>query len=166
MVGSFKIKASPAELFFDKSPVIPNSELVNVHTLIKRLLSKEMLTRAVDIPLSERISNFLVNSQKLILNQDILLVVKGYTILFIKMPFQQNSKFSKNEQEANCSRGFGIKRDVEEMGNKKNSTCSTYVQSEQRILCGKKRRRLSPCNHPKILNQSIPFLHFKMKDLL
>ena len=125
-----------------------------------------MLTRAVDIPLAERISNFLVNSQKLILNQDILLVVKGYTILFIKMPFQQNSKFSKNEQEANCSRGFGIKRDVEEMGNKKNSTCSTYVQSEQRILCGKKRRRLSPCNHPKILNQSIPFLHFKMKDLL
>ena len=78
MVGCFKIKTSPAELFFDKSPVIPNSELVNVHTLIKRLLSKEMLTRAVDIPLSERISNFLVNSRKLILNQDILLVVKGH----------------------------------------------------------------------------------------
>ena len=37
-----------------------------------------MLTRAVDIPLSERISNFLVNSRKLILNQDILLVVKGH----------------------------------------------------------------------------------------
>ena len=89
-----------------------------------------MLTRAVEIPLSERISNFLVNSQKLILNQDILLVVKGYTILFIKMPFQQNSKFSKNEQEANCSRGFGINRDFEKGGNKENSSYSKKVYEQ------------------------------------
>ena len=47
----------------------------------------------------------------------------------------KNSKFYKNEQEANCSRGFGIKEDVEERDNKENSTCSTQlVQSVQLIL--------------------------------
>ena len=42
----------------------------------------------------------------------------------------KNSKFYKNAQEANCSRGFGIKADIEERGNKKNSTCwrGVFVQ--------------------------------------
>ena len=87
MVRDFKVKASPAHLFFDTSPVIPNAELVNVHPLIKCLFSKEMLTEAVDIPPAGRISQFLVNWQKLTLNQDILSVVKGYRIPFIKIPF-------------------------------------------------------------------------------
>ena len=43
-----------------------------------------MLTKAADIPPSEEISNFLVNWQKLTLNQ------KGYSLPFIKIPFQQN----------------------------------------------------------------------------
>ena len=42
-----------------------------------------MLTKAADIPASEEISNFLVNWQKLTLNQ------KGYSLPFIKIPFQQ-----------------------------------------------------------------------------
>ena len=42
-----------------------------------------MLTKAADIPPSEEISNFLVNWQKLTLNQ------KGYSLPFIKIPFQQ-----------------------------------------------------------------------------
>ena len=89
VAGDFKVKASPTQLFLDTSPVIPNVELVNVHSLIKRLFSKEMLTKAVDIPLAGSLSHFLVNWQKLTLNQDILSVVKGYRIPFIKMPFQQ-----------------------------------------------------------------------------
>ena len=39
----------------------------------------------------------------------------------------KNSKFYKKKQEANYFRGFGIKRDVEERGNKENSTCSRRV---------------------------------------
>ena len=42
-----------------------------------------MLTKAADIPPSEEISNFLVKWQKLTLNQ------KGYSLPFIKIPFQQ-----------------------------------------------------------------------------
>ena len=91
VAGDFKVKASPTQLFLDKSPVIPNVELVNVHPLIKRLFSKGMLTKAVNIPPAGRISHFLVNWQKLTLNQDILPVVKGYKIPFIKMPFQRKS---------------------------------------------------------------------------
>ena len=60
----------------------------------------------------------------------------------------KNSKFSKNEQEANCSCGFGIKGDVEERSNDKNSTCSMGV-FEQLIPCGEKRRRLSLCDKSK-----------------
>ena len=36
----------------------------------------------------------------------------------------KNSRFYKNEKEGNYSHGFGIKGDVEERGNKENSTCS------------------------------------------
>ena len=68
VVGDFKVKASPTQLFLDTSLVIPNVELVNVHPLIKRLFSNEMLTKAVDIPLAGRINHFLVNWQKLTLN--------------------------------------------------------------------------------------------------
>ena len=60
----------------------------------------------------------------------------------------KNSKFYKDEQEANCSCGFGIKGDVEERGNNENSTCSRGVY-EQLIPCGKKRRRLLPCDKSK-----------------
>ena len=89
MAGDFKVKASPTQLFLDTSPVIPYVELANVHPLIKRLFSKDMLTKALNIPPAGRISHFLVNWQKLTLNQDILSVVKGYKIPFIKIPFQR-----------------------------------------------------------------------------
>ena len=95
-----------------------------------------MLTKAVYILQAGRISHFLVNWQKLTLNEDILSVVKGYTIPFIKLPFQQkNFKFYMNEQETNCSRGFEIKGNIEERGNKENSTFSRRV-FEELIPCG------------------------------
>ena len=63
-------------MFIDKSQVTTNTDLVNIHALIKPLFSKEMLTKAVNIPPAGRISPFLVNWQKLTSNQDILLVIK------------------------------------------------------------------------------------------
>ena len=59
----------------------------------------------------------------------------------------KNFKFYKNEQEATCSRGFGIKGDVKERGNKENSICSRG-DFEQLIPCVEKRW-LSPCNQSK-----------------
>ena len=88
-------------MFLDTSPVIPNVELVNVHPLIKRSFSNGMLTKAVNIPPAGRISHFLVNWQKLTLNQDILSVVKGYKIPFTKIAFQRKipsfTKMSKKQ---------------------------------------------------------------------
>ena len=43
---------------------MPNAKLVNVDPLMKRLLSKEMLTKVVDIPPARRISHFLVSWEK------------------------------------------------------------------------------------------------------
>ena len=88
VAGDFKVTASPTQLLLDTSPVIPNVELANVYPLIKRLFSKDMLTKAVNILPAGRMSHFLVNWQKLTLNEDILSVVKGYKIPFIKIPFQ------------------------------------------------------------------------------
>lgn len=47
-----------------------------------------MLIRAVDIPPAGSINHFSVNWKKLTLNQDILSVIKGYTVTFIKIDFQ------------------------------------------------------------------------------
>ena len=71
-VVGFKVKTSRTQMFLDTSLVIPNAELENVHPLLKRLYSKGMLIKAVDIPLAWRIRHVLVNWQKLTLNQDIL----------------------------------------------------------------------------------------------
>ena len=47
-----------------KSPVISNSELINILSLTKRLFSKEMLAKTVGVPPAERRYQFLVNWQK------------------------------------------------------------------------------------------------------
>ena len=65
-----------------------------------------------------------------------------------------------NEQEANCSRGFGIKVYVEERGNKENSTCSRGV-FEQLIPCGEERRRLLPCNQSQNVEPVLSFSPFQ-----
>ena len=76
----------------------------------------------------------------------------------------KNSKFYKNEQEANFSRGFEIKEDIQKRGNKENSTCSRGV-FEQLIPCGGKNGSYCPVINLKLLNQFILFLHFKMEGL-
>ena len=95
LAGDFKVRASPTQLFLNTSPVIANVELINVQSLIKRLLSKLILIKAVDILPVRRIRRLLVYWQKLTLNQDILSVANCYRILFIKVPFLQ--KISKGQ---------------------------------------------------------------------
>ena len=48
-----------------------------------------MLAKVVYIPPAGTISHFLVNWQKLTLNQDIRVTIKAYNILFMKVSFQQ-----------------------------------------------------------------------------
>ena len=52
-----------------------------------------LFAKAAAIPLARRISHFLVNWQKLTLNEDIMSGVKGYTKRFIKILFlEKNSR--------------------------------------------------------------------------
>lgn len=110
----FKVKTSLTPLFLNTFTVITNAKLE------QKKQTFFQLTKVVDIPSPGRIIYFLVNSQKLTLNQDILSVVKGYTIPITNM-----------DQE--------LKGDVEGRENKKNSTCPTQlVQPAQPIPCGEK----------------------------
>ena len=165
VAGDFKIKASPTQLFLNTSPVIPNVELVNVHPLIKRLFSKEMLTKAVNIPPAGRISHFLVNWQKLTLNQDILSVVKGYKIPFIKIPFQRKIP---NFTKMNKKQIALVDLELKEMLKKGAIMRTQLAQGEflsSLFLVGKKDGGYCPVINLKMLNQFIPFLHFKLEGL-
>ena len=149
VAGDCKVKASPTQLFLDTSPVIPNVELANVHLLIKRLFSKEMLTKAVNIPPAGRISHFLVNWQKLTLNQDILSVVKGYKIPFIKIPFQRKiPNFTKMKKKQIALVGLELKGMLKKGAIIRTQTAQGEFLSNL-FLVGKKRRRLSPCDKSK-----------------
>ena len=93
------------------------------------MFSKEVLTKVVDIPP--------------------IVTGKGLHDTIHQDTFStKNFKFYKNEQEANSSRGFEIKEDVEKRSNQENSTCSRRVL-EKLIPFGEKRRRLLPCNQSK-----------------
>ena len=97
--SDIRVKVSPNHLFLDISPVTANVELVNFHQLIKRLFLSEMLKK-----------------------QQTFLQLEGQDTFSTKI-----FKFYKNEQETDCSRGFGIKGVVEEIINKESTTCSRVV---------------------------------------
>ena len=165
MAGDFKVKASPTQLFLDTSPVIPNVELANVHPLIKRLFSKDMLTKAVNILPARRISHFLVNCQKLTLYEDILSVVKGYKIPFIKTPFQRKIP---NFTKMNKKQIALVDLELKEMLKKRAIMRTQPNQGEflsNLYLVGKKDGGYCTVINLKMLNQFIPFLHFKMEGL-
>ena len=165
VAGDFEVKAPPTQMFLNTSPVIPNVELANIHPLIKCLFSKHMLTKAVNIPPTGRISHFLVNLQKLALNQDILSVVKGYKIPFIKIPFQRKIP---NFTKMNKKQIALVDLELKEMLKKGAIMRTQLAQGEfmsSLFLVGKKDGGYCPVINLKMLNQFIPFLHFKLEGL-
>ena len=153
VTGDFKVKVSPTQLFLDTSPVI------------KRLFSKEIITNALNIPPAGRISHFLVNWQKLTLNQDILSVVKGYKIPFIKIPFQRKiPNFTKMNKKQIALVDLELKEML-----KKGAIMRTQPAQGEFLsilfLMGKKDGGYRPVINLKMLNQLILFLHFKMEGL-
>ena len=99
VASDIRVKVSPTQLFLDISPVTANVELLNFHQLIKHLFLSEMLKK-----------------------QQTFLQLEGQDTFSTKI-----FKFYKNEQETDCSRGFGIKGVVEEIINKESTTCSRVV---------------------------------------
>ena len=124
-----------------------------------------MLTKAVNIPPAGRISHFLVNWQKLTLNQDILSVVKGYKIPFIKIPFQRKiPNFTKMNKKQIALVDLELKEML-----KKGAIMRTQPARGEFLnnlfLVGKKDGGYRPVINLKMLNQFIPFLHFKLEGL-
>ena len=99
------------------------------------------------------------------LNQDILSVVKSYTIPINKIPFQQKiPNFTKMNKKQIALLDLELKGDVEGRDNKKNSTCpAQLVQPVQLTPCREKVGGYRPVMNLKMMNQFISFLHFKMK---
>ena len=165
VAGNFKAKTSPTQLFLNISPVIPNAELVNVHLLSKRLFSKEMLTKTADIPPGVRISHFLVNLKKLTLNRDILSVVKGHRISSIKIPFEQKiPNFTRMNKKQITLVYLKLKEMLRKGAIKRTQPAQVEFLSNL-FLVGKKYGVYRPVINLKMLNQFIPFLHFKREGL-
>ena len=128
MAEDFKVKTSPTQLFLDTSPVIPNAELVNVHSLNKTLVFKRDINKISTHSSSWKNKSLLSKLEKVDFKPRCSVSGKGLHYTIHQDTFsKKNSKFYKNEQKANCSRGFETKGDVEERGNKENSACSRGV---------------------------------------
>ena len=124
-----------------------------------------MLTKAVDIPPAGRISHFLVNWKKLTLNQDILPVIKGYTIPLIKITFQQKIP---NFTRMNKKHVALVDLELKEMLRKGAIKRTQPAQGESlsnSFLVGEKDGGYRPGINLKMLNQFIPFLNFKIEGL-
>ena len=124
-----------------------------------------MLTKAVDIPPAGRISYFLVNWQKLTLNQDFLSVVRGYKIPFIKIPFQQKiPDFTRMKKKEIALMDLELKEMLRKGAIKRTQPAQGEFLSNL-FLLGQKDGGYRPVTNLKTLNQFIPFLHFKMEGL-
>ena len=66
--------------------LIPKDYLTNVHPLVKNLFTGKI----PNLQLAGRLAHFSKNWEKLTQDQEILSVVKGYVIPFLKVPVQRN----------------------------------------------------------------------------
>ena len=73
-------------LFRKFSELIPGEFLTNVRPLVKNLFTGKI----PNLQLAGRLAHFIKNWEKLTQDQEILSVVKGYVIPFLKVPVQRN----------------------------------------------------------------------------
>ena len=124
------------------------------------LVSKEILVKGVDIPLIGRIGHFLVNWQKLSLKQDILSVVKGYKIPFIKITFQQKVPSFMRMNKKKIALMEGELKEVLTKGKAKRTQTIYGEFLRNLFLWGGKDGGFCLVINLKMLNQIVLFLHF------
>ena len=96
---------------------------------------------------------------------DILSVVKGYRIPFIKIYFQQKiPNFTRMNKKQIALVNLELKEMLRKGAVKRTQPAQREFLSNL-FLVGKKDRGFRPVINLKMLNQFIPFLHFKMEDL-
>ena len=99
------------------------------------------------------------------LNQDILSVVTGYTIPFIKISSQQKiPNFTRMNKKQIALVDLELKKILQKGTIKRTQPVQGEFLSNL-FLVGKKDGGYRPVINLKMLNQFIPFLHFKMEGL-
>ena len=96
---------------------------------------------------------------------DILSVVKGYRITFIKIHFQQKiPNFTRMNKKQIALVNLELKEMLRKGAIKRTQPAQGEFLSNL-FLVGKKDKGFRPVINLKMMNQFIPFLHFKMQDL-
>ena len=119
----FKVKINTKETFFDMlfPPIIPIEDLRNVHPWVKSLFSARIVT---NLPLAGRLKDFLEAWEILTNDPEILEIVRGFKIPFLKNPTQKRvpqrrHTWVRNKQIYNTS---GDREHVEEGSHTANRT--------------------------------------------
>ena len=142
--------------------LIPEESLPNIHPLVKNLFTGKI----PNLQLAGRLAHFSKNWEKLTQDQEILSVVKGYVIPFLKVPMQRpipKQVTMRKTQE------LLIDQEIMEMLDKGAIKIVEHQFPDQflsNILLVKKKDGGScPCINLKVLNKFNPYKHLKMEGL-
>ena len=143
-------------------PIIPIEDLRNVHPWVKSLFSARKIT---NLPLAGRLKHFLEACEILTKDSEILEIVKGFKIPFLKRPTQERVPQTPHMDQEQADL---ILVEIENML-KKGAIQQTEHQAGEFIsnisLVGKRDGGNRPVVNLRYLNQFIPYQHFKMKGL-
>ena len=143
--------------------LIPDSDLQNVHPLIKNLLQRIKIPQ---VPLAGRLKYFLKSWGKLTRDSSILGITQGFQIPFKRKPSHKSKSLCE----------IGISKDQKILVNqeildmlKKGAISKCQPHSNQFVntllLIGKRDRGNQSEINFKKLNKLIPYQHLKMEDL-
>ena len=139
--------------------LIPKESLTNVHPLVKNLFTGKI----PNLQLAGRLAHFSKNWEKLTQDQEILSVVKGYVIPFLKVPVQRNIP---KQVTTSKTQELLINQEIMEMLDKEAIKKVEHQFSDQFLsnilLVKKKDGGNRSCINLKALSKFIPYKHFKM----
>ena len=140
--------------------LIPEESLTNVHTLIKKLFIGKIL----NLQSAGRLAHFSKNWEKLTQDQEILSVVMGYVIPFLKVPVQRNIP---EQVTTSKTQELLINQEIMEMLDKGAIKKVEHQFPDQFLsnilLVKKKDGGNRPSINLKALNKFFPYNHFKME---
>ena len=142
--------------------LIPEESLTNVHPVVKTWFTGKI----PNLQLAGRLAHFSKNWQKLTQDQEILFVVKGYVISFLKISVQRTIP---KEVETSKTQELLIDQEITKMLDKGAINKVEHQFPGQFLsnilLVKKKDGGNRPCVNLKALSKFILYKHFKMESL-
>ena len=151
-----KVKINTKETFdMLFPPIIPIEDLSNVHPWVKSLFSARIVT---NLPLAGRLKHFLEAWEILTKDPEILEIVRGFKIPFLKNPTQK--RVPRDATHGSGTSRSTIQVEIENML-KKGAIQQTEHQAEEFLskifLVGKRDGGNRPVVNLRYLNQFIPY---------